>query len=50
VGDDIEPGKVVSGSPSFDNRTWLRSSMIFKRLPELLKRLESLEKNTGKDA
>jgi UDP-3-O-[3-hydroxymyristoyl] glucosamine N-acyltransferase len=44
VGDDIEPGKVVSGSPSFDNRTWLRSSMIFKRLPELLKRLEVLEK------
>jgi UDP-3-O-[3-hydroxymyristoyl] glucosamine N-acyltransferase len=44
VGDDIEPGKVVSGSPSFDNRTWLRSSMIFKRLPELLKRLEALEK------
>jgi UDP-3-O-[3-hydroxymyristoyl] glucosamine N-acyltransferase len=44
VGDNIEPGKVVSGSPSFDNRTWLRSSMIFKRLPELLKRLEALEK------
>ena len=37
VGDDIEPGKVISGSPAFDNKTWLRSSMIFKRLPELLK-------------
>ena len=44
VGDDIEPGKVISGSPAFDNRTWLRSSMIFRRLPELLKRLEALEK------
>jgi UDP-3-O-[3-hydroxymyristoyl] glucosamine N-acyltransferase len=44
VGDDIEPGKVISGSPAFDNRTWLRSTMIIKRLPELLKRLEALEK------
>ena len=45
VGDDIEPGKVVSGSPAFDNKTWLRSNVIIRRLPELLKRLEALEKN-----
>jgi UDP-3-O-[3-hydroxymyristoyl] glucosamine N-acyltransferase len=45
VGDDIEPGKVISGSPAFDNRTWLRSSMLFRRLPEILKRIEALEKN-----
>jgi UDP-3-O-[3-hydroxymyristoyl] glucosamine N-acyltransferase len=44
VGDDIEPGKIISGSPAFDNKTWLRSSMIIRRLPELLKRLEALEK------
>ncbi len=44
VGDDIEPGKVISGSPAFDNKTWLRSSMIIRRLPELLKRIEALEK------
>jgi UDP-3-O-[3-hydroxymyristoyl] glucosamine N-acyltransferase len=47
VGDDIEPGKVISGSPAFDNRTWLRSTMIIKRLPELLKRLEALEKKNS---
>jgi UDP-3-O-[3-hydroxymyristoyl] glucosamine N-acyltransferase len=44
VGDDIEPGKVISGSPAFDNKTWLRSSMLIRRLPELLKRIEALEK------
>jgi len=50
VCDDIEPGKVTSGSPAFDNRTWLRSSMIFKRLPEILKRLEALEKSARQSA
>jgi len=41
---DIEPGKVVSGSPSMDNKLWLRSTALIKRLPELLKRIEALEK------
>ena len=50
VGDDIEPGKVMSGTPAFDNKTWLRSTMIFRRLPELLKRLEALEKNALRSA
>jgi UDP-3-O-[3-hydroxymyristoyl] glucosamine N-acyltransferase len=50
VGDDIEPGKVISGSPAFDNKTWLRSSMLFRRLPELLKRIEALEKNARQSA
>jgi UDP-3-O-[3-hydroxymyristoyl] glucosamine N-acyltransferase len=40
----IEEGKVVSGYPAIDNRIWLKSSALFKRLPELLKRIEALEK------
>ena len=44
VGQDVEPGKVVSGSPSMDNKLWLRSTALIKRLPELLKRIEALEK------
>jgi UDP-3-O-[3-hydroxymyristoyl] glucosamine N-acyltransferase len=44
VGGDIEPGKVVSGSPSMDNKVWLRATALIKRLPELLKRIEALEK------
>ena len=41
---DIPAGKVISGSPGFDNRVWLRAVTIFQRLPELLKRLDRVEK------
>jgi UDP-3-O-[3-hydroxymyristoyl] glucosamine N-acyltransferase len=44
VGQDVEPGKVVSGSPSMDNKVWLRATALIKRLPELLRRIEALEK------
>jgi UDP-3-O-[3-hydroxymyristoyl] glucosamine N-acyltransferase len=44
VSHDIPAGKMISGSPGFDNRLWLRAVVIFQRLPELLKRLDRLEK------
>jgi UDP-3-O-[3-hydroxymyristoyl] glucosamine N-acyltransferase len=44
VSHDIPPGKIISGSPAFDNRVWLRAVTIFQRLPELIKRLDRLEK------
>jgi UDP-3-O-[3-hydroxymyristoyl] glucosamine N-acyltransferase len=44
VSHDIPPGKMISGSPGFDNRLWLRAAAIFQRLPDLLKRLDRLEK------
>ena len=44
VSHDVPPGKVISGSPGFDNRIWLRAVTIFQRLPELLKRLDRIEK------
>lgn len=44
IPNSIESDKVVSGYPAIDNRLWLKSSAIFKRLPELLKRIEALEK------
>ena len=44
VSHDVLPGKMISGSPGFDNRIWLRAVTIFQRLPELLKRLDRLEK------
>jgi hypothetical protein len=34
---------MISGSPGFDNRLWLRAVAIFQRLPELLKRVNRLE-------
>ena len=50
VGGDVEAGKVISGSPAFDNKIWLRSTSIFKRLPELLRRIEALEKTARQSA
>jgi UDP-3-O-[3-hydroxymyristoyl] glucosamine N-acyltransferase len=44
VSHDVPAGMVISGSPGFDNRVWLRAVTIFQRLPELLKRLDKLEK------
>jgi len=44
VSHDVPAGKMISGSPGFDNGTWLRATAIFQRLPELLKRLSRLEK------
>jgi UDP-3-O-[3-hydroxymyristoyl] glucosamine N-acyltransferase len=47
VSHDVPAGKVLSGSPGFDNRIWLRAVTIFQRLPELLKRLDRLEKKVA---
>jgi UDP-3-O-[3-hydroxymyristoyl] glucosamine N-acyltransferase len=44
VSHDIPAGKIISGSPGFDNRVWLRAVSIFQRLPEVLKRLDRVEK------
>ena len=49
VSHDIPAGKVISGSPGFDNRVWLRAVTIFQRLPELLKRLDRVEKKLAAD-
>lgn len=50
VSHDVPAGKMISGSPAFDNRTWLRATAIFQRLPELLKRLDRLEKQAAQSA
>jgi UDP-3-O-[3-hydroxymyristoyl] glucosamine N-acyltransferase len=41
---DLEPGEVVSGSPAFANREWLKSTAVFAKLPELQRRVRELEK------
>jgi UDP-3-O-[3-hydroxymyristoyl] glucosamine N-acyltransferase len=48
VGGDIEAGKVISGSPAYDNRQWLRVCAIMPRLPELLKQFERKRKTESK--
>lgn len=39
---DIPPGSMVSGTPAFDNKQWLRAVNIFNRLPELAKAVRNL--------
>ena len=55
IGGDVAPGAVMSGSPAFEAREWLRAITAFPKLPELLrtmrqleKRLEKLENGEGK--
>lgn len=46
---DVEPGKVMSGVPAFDNRDWLRSTAAFRKLGEMAGRLRKLEKRVFGD-
>ncbi len=41
---DVPAGAFVSGYPAIENRSWLKSSAVFARLPELLKRVRELER------
>ena len=44
IGHDVAAGAVVSGSPAFDSRDWLRSVTAFPKLGDLLKTVRQLEK------
>lgn len=41
---NVEPGKVISGIPAFDNRDWLRSTAAYRKLGEMAQRLRTLER------
>lgn len=44
---DVEPGKIISGIPAFDNREWLRSTAAYRRLGEIAQRLKKLERKVN---
>jgi UDP-3-O-[3-hydroxymyristoyl] glucosamine N-acyltransferase len=44
IPNSIDAGAFVSGYPAIDNRDWLKSSAVFKRLPELKKAVADLER------
>jgi len=44
VGGDVKEGAVISGSPAFEAREWLRAITAFPKLAELLKTVRQLEK------
>ena len=47
IGHDVPEGAIVSGSPAFDSRNWLRATTAFTRLPELLRTVRALEKRVA---
>ena len=44
IGGDVAEGAVMSGSPAFEAREWLRAVTAFPKLPDLLKTVRQLEK------
>lgn len=40
---NVEPGKMISGIPAFDNRDWLRSTAAFRRLGDMQRTIRLLE-------
>jgi len=45
----VEPRAIVSGYPAIENRAWLKSSAVFAKLPELLRRLRELERKSSRE-
>jgi len=47
IGGDVPAGAVMSGSPAFDAREWLRAITAFPKLADMLRRLRELERQVG---
>jgi UDP-3-O-[3-hydroxymyristoyl] glucosamine N-acyltransferase len=47
---DIPAGSMVSGSPAFDHKQWLRAVNMFNKLPELAKTVRNLRATQEKSA
>ncbi len=43
IPNSVEPGSFISGYPAINNRDWLKSSAVFRRLPELRKTIADLQ-------
>jgi UDP-3-O-[3-hydroxymyristoyl] glucosamine N-acyltransferase len=43
VTNSLDPGAMVAGYPAIDNKEWRKASVVFRRLPELKRRIEMLE-------
>jgi UDP-3-O-[3-hydroxymyristoyl] glucosamine N-acyltransferase len=47
IGGDVPAGSVMSGSPAFEAREWLRAITAFPKLPDILKTMRQLEKRVA---
>jgi UDP-3-O-[3-hydroxymyristoyl] glucosamine N-acyltransferase len=44
IGHDVPAGSLMSGSPAFEARDWLRAITAFPKLPEVLRTMRQLER------
>ena len=44
VTNSLDAGVMVAGYPAIDSREWRKASVVFRRLPELKRRIEELER------
>jgi UDP-3-O-[3-hydroxymyristoyl] glucosamine N-acyltransferase len=47
IPNSVEPGSFISGYPAIPNRDWLKSSAVFRKLPELRKTIAELERRVA---
>ena len=47
IGHDVPAGAIMSGSPAFDARVWLRAITAFQKLPDMLRTMRELEKRVA---
>jgi UDP-3-O-[3-hydroxymyristoyl] glucosamine N-acyltransferase len=48
ITNSVDAGTMVAGYPALDAREWRRAAAVFRRLPELKKRIEELEAKLAK--
>jgi UDP-3-O-[3-hydroxymyristoyl] glucosamine N-acyltransferase len=47
IPNSVDAGSFISGYPAIDNRDWLKSSAVFRRLPEMKKTIAELQRRIG---
>jgi UDP-3-O-[3-hydroxymyristoyl] glucosamine N-acyltransferase len=47
IPNSVDPGRLVSGYPAIENRDWLKSSVVFKKLPELRRTVTDLQQRVA---
>jgi len=45
---DVEPGKIISGIPGFDNKDWLRATAAYRKLGAMAQKLRELSSRISK--
>lgn len=45
IHNDIDPGEIVTGTPALPHKVFLKASAVYRRLPEMYKTLQKLQKH-----